>query len=240
MKNILSRFLAIMLCFAMVCTLSACSDGEEKAISPKDNSKEISDKYDSIADDYYADKPIPSDASVLGEGFSLMDFTFTSADNTISFSLDSNSFAKILEGGTFYNSIAPGSEVISYEAGYKTARGLTLANTASEFIGKYGIADNNAVYYDGTANTYYNPRSGTFSGKLTALYGSADGMTYTIFSSDDVQKYISVRDVVSDNAYIDPAKIMALFPDYMTVAAINITADQGGKVSEFAIYRYDK
>ncbi len=226
----------------MLLSASACSKSETKTAAPEKNNKDILDKYDSIADDYYADKPIPSDASVLGEGFSLMDFTFTSADNTVSYSLDINSFGKLLEGGTFFNSIAPDSEseVTSYEAGYKTARGLSLANTASEFMSKYSIGDKNAIYYDASNGNYYNPQQGAFSGKLTALYGSADGISFSILSSEDVQRFIAVRDVYSSNAYIDPSKVTELFPEYMTLAVINISADQSGKVSEFVIYRFDK
>ena len=149
--------------------MAACS-GEKEIQSDGYSEQEILDKYQNIADDSNSDKPIGSDSSVLGLGFSEVDFTFTSADDTLAFSLDKNSFVKIALGGTFYNYIKPGSELTTFDAGYKTARGMSLANTAKDILTTYGIADENAIFIKPGDTVYYTPTSGKFSGKLTAIY----------------------------------------------------------------------
>lgn len=219
-------------------SFSACSKNDNDDVSL--NNEDISSKYEDIAGNSLSDKPIDSGASVLGAGFSLVDFTFTSADDTVAFSLDNNSFAKMTIGGTFYNYITPGNQVVTYNAGYKTARGMSLANTAQEFLKKYNIADGNALYIKNGESIYYNPAGLVFSGKLTVLFASKDSVSYEILTSKDVQKFLSVRDAQDNKTYMDPSKITSLFADYNSIVSMDITADQDGNVSEFSMYKFDK
>lgn len=227
--------LALFMCLGAV----SCSK-KENGNSDVNNTDEISNKYDKIANDVMGDKPIDSGISVFGDGFSLMDFTFTSADDTVAFSLDNNSFAKLCLGGTFFNYISGGHDVISYDAGFKTARGMSLGNTAKEFLSKYNIADGNALYQKIGEDIFYNPANGQFTGKATVVYGSNDSMSYTLLADDDVQKFLSVRELKSDGTYMDPNVITAEFADYKSIASMDITTDENGVVTEVAIYKFDK
>lgn len=232
--KIISVVTVLTLAVFFVC---ACSSNKD---IPSDgySSDEIASKYDDIADGTLSDKPIDSSASVLGFGFSTVDFTFTSADDTVAFSLDKNTFVKIALGGTFYNYIKPGSELSSFEAGYKTARGISLASNSREILAKYGIGDENAVYKKQGDTFYYKPTAGIFSGKLTALYASKDSQSYEILKASDVQKFISLRP--SDSAYMNPEDIMSKFSAYSSLVSIDITADEAGGVSELCFYKFDK
>ena len=237
MKKIIS-----LICVAMLLiTFVSCSKAKQDEKSEiEKNHEEINKKYDELFGDVAPDTSIASDVSVLGDEFSMVDFTFTSADDTMAFNLNNNSFAKMNEGGTYYNLIAPGSEVVTYESGYKTARGLTVQNTAGEFINTYKIADENALFVKPQDTVYYNPANGVFSGRLTALFASEDSVSYKPLSSDDVQNFIYTRNDISDGTYMDPAKIMSNFSSYQSIVSIDITADESGNVTEFAMYKFDK
>ena len=226
-----------MLVVVMAVCFSACSKAGETQSDGYTN-EEITQKYDDIVGENNNDKPLGSDASVLGIGFSQVDFTFTSADNTIAFSLDKNSFVKMALGGTFYNYISPGSELVSYDAGYKTARGVSLSDNAKEILTKYGIADEKAVYISPGSTIYYNPIAGKFEGKLTALFASENSLEYKLLGSGDVQKFIYLRP--TDSAYMNPNAILEKFSKYTSLVSVDITADKDGHVSEMAFYRFDK
>ncbi len=238
MKKFHSVFCVICVVFLCFGAVSCSKEPQENPQTP--NHEEISSKYDEIAKDIIGDKPIDSGVSVLGNDFSVADFTFTSPDDTIAFSLDKNSFAKLLAGGTFFNYIAPGSEVVTYAAGFKTARGLSLGATTKEFLAKYKIADASALYKKPDDSLYYNPANGVFSGKLTALFASEDSLSYTLLTDDDVQKFLSVRDLKSDGTYMDPKVVTDEFSKYQSIVSMDITADEAGVVSEVAIYKFDK
>ena len=235
MNKILSVILAVLMCLGAV---SCSKKGED--MPEANNTDEIASKYDEIANDVMGDKPIDSGVSVFGDGFSLMDFTFTSADDTVAFSLDNNSFAKLCPGGTFFNYISGGQDVTSYDAGFKTARGMTLGNTAKDFMSKYGIPDGNALYKNADEDIFYNPVNGQFTGKATVIYASKDSVSYALLADDDVQKFLSVRELKSDGTYMDPKVITDEFPDYKSIASMDITTDENGVVSEVAIYKFDK
>lgn len=236
-KKFLSCICAASLCVSL---FAACSEEE---VIPSDagyNEEEILSQYDAIIGSAAGDTPLDSGASVLGENFSQVDFTFTSADDTIAYSLDKNSFAKLTSEGTFFDYIAPGSEVETFEAGFKTARGLSLANTAGEFLSKYGITDSNGIYLNPADSVYYAPTAGVFAGKLTALFASDDSVSYYILPGSEVQKFLYERDVFTQGDYIDPVVITSKFPEYASVVAVDITADNTGAVSEVSFYRFDK
>ncbi len=238
MKKYIKFVFVIALIFLCLFSLSACS-GEKEIKSDGYSSDEIIDKYQGIANQTDADKPIDSGASVLGIGFSEVDFTFTSADDTIAFSLDKNSFVKLALGGTFYNYIKPGSELSSFDAGYKTARGVSLETPAKDILSIYGIADENAIFIKPGDTIYYNPTLGKFSGKLTALYALKDGEAqYKLLKSKDIQKFVYERP--TDSAYMNPEAILSKFPSYSSLVSLDITADEEGKVSEIVFYRFDK
>lgn len=230
--------MSLLCAITLVCfSFTSCSK-EKEVESDGYTDGEIAGKYEDIAGEVLSDKPLGSDASVLGTGFSAVDFTFTSPDDTIAFSLDRNSFVKLASGGTFYNYIAPGNEVVSYEAGYKTARGVSLSTPARDILAKYSISDKNAVYIASGDTVYYNPVNGKFSGKLTAVFASKDSQSYTLLESDDVQKFIYLRP--SGSAYMQTESIMQSFSEYSSLVSIDITADETGNVSEIAFYRFDK
>jgi len=234
------RFLSLVFCVTLLCGLCSCTKEEVVVEEPALNEEEINSKYDDILNSAAEDAPIDSGASVIGEKFSPMDFTITNSDGTVSYNLDLNSFAKFTMGGTFFNYIAPGNEVETHEPGYKTARGLTLNNTAAEYFEKYGLDDSNTVYLNSEDMTYYAPVGGVFSGRLTALFATSDGMNYDSLPGGDVQKFLYERDASADGSYIDPSKITNLFPQYTTIAALEIAADNVGTVYEVTIYRFDK
>ena len=236
-KKLLCSACVVLMCVSL---FVACSEEETVPSDAGYNEEDILSQYDAIMDNSFLDVPIDSGVSVLGENFSQVDFTFTSADDTIAYSLDKNSFAKLTAGGTYFSYIAPGSEVETFEAGFKTARGLSLANTARDFLSKYGITDSNGIYLNPEDSVYYAPASGVFSGKLTALFVSDDSETYYILPGSEVQKFLYERDAFSQGAYIDPGVITAKFPDYTTIVAVDITADNTGAVSEVSFYRFDK
>ncbi len=234
LKKFISLFCAVLICINLV---SCAKKGKEK---DDNNHKEISEKYEQIIMNNNEDKPVDSGASILGEGFSVNDFTFTSGDNTLAFSLDKNSFVKLLPGGTFFNYISPGSEVSGYDAGYKTARGLSLLNSSAEYISKYNIKDANALYVNPDDGLFYNPANGNFTGKLTVLFGSEDLLNYKILTDKDVEKYLYKMNEKSDGTYVNPKDITDLFSSYESLAALNITTDTAGTVTEVSIYKFDK
>ena len=238
MKKYIKFVSVIALIFLCLFSLAACS-AQKEVKSDGYSSGEILDKYQGISDQTETDKPLDSDASVLGIGFSEVDLTFTSADDTIAFSLDKNSFVKLALGGTFYNYIKPGSELSSFDAGYKTARGVSLDTPAKDILSIYGIADENSIYLKMGDTIYYNPTLGKFSGKLTALYAMKDGEAeYKLLKSKDVEKFVYKRP--TESAYMNPEAIMSVFPSYTSLVSIDITADEEGKVSEIVFYRFDK
>lgn len=237
----MKKFISVLCITFMLVSCVSCSDSKQEVKKePAKNYDEINKKYDEMFGEGNTDKPIGSDVSVLGEDFSMVDFTFTSPDDTVAFNLNDNSFAKMNEGGTYYNTIAPGGEVMTFESGYKTARGLTVQNTAQEFLNTYKIPDGNALFVKPDDDVYYNPANGNFNGRLTVLFGSEDSVTYKMLSSDDVQKFIYARNDIVDGAYMDPAKIMNKFSSYKSLVSIDITADEIGNVTEFAMYKFDK
>ena len=236
----LYKFLSLVLCVVLLCTLCSCKKEEVVVEEPQYNEEEINSKYDDILNSAASDAPIDSGASVFGDKFSSMDFTITNIDDTISYNLDLNSFAKFTLGGTFFNYIAPGNEVETHEPGYKTARGLTLNNTVAEYFEKYGLNDSNTIYLNMEDMTYYAPVNGVFSGRLTALFATSDGINYESLPGEDVQKFLYERDAHADGAYIEPSKITNLFPQYTTISAMELTADNMGTVYELTIYRFDK
>ncbi len=235
MKKLLCLVCILALCFGAV----SCAK-KQPVTDGSTADGEIAKKYEEIVKYSESDKPLDSDASVLGKDFSLNDFTFTSPDNTLAFTLDRNSFVKLMPGGTFYNYIAPGSQVVSYDAGYKTARGLSVFSAAEEFVGKYSIGDNSAVYKNSNEDMYYTLTNGVFTGRLTAVFASADSLYYRMLSSDAVQKYIYKMNSDSDGTYVNPKVITDLFPEYSSVAVLNVTKDEAGAVSEVSVYRFDK
>lgn len=227
----------LMLCLCL-CFIAGCSS-EKEIKSDGYSEEEILDKYEGIADSSNFDKPLGSDASVLGVGFSEVDLTFTSSDDTVAFSLDKNSFVKMALGGTFYNYINPGSELATFDAGYKTARGISLANKAGDILTTYGIKDENAIFIKPGDTVYYTPTLGKFSGKLTAIYAlEKDGTEYRLLKSNDIQKFVYLRP--TDSAYMNTDAIMSKFPSYTSLVSIDITADEDGNVSEIVFCRFDK
>ncbi len=231
----LFSFLALCLC---LCFVAGCS-GEKEVKSDGYSEEEILDKYEDISDSSNSDKPIDSGASVLGIGFSEVDLTFTSSDDTVAFSLDKNSFVKMALGGTFYNYINPGSELSTFDAGYKTARGISLANRAGDILTTYGISDENAIFIKPGDTIYYTPTLGKFSGKLTAVYALKDGASdYELLKSKDVEKFVYLRP--TDSAYMKTDAVMSKFSSYTSLVSIDITADEEGNVSEIVFYRFDK
>ena len=235
----MKKFLSVLCVAVVLLNFAACSKPEQQK-EDKKNHDEINKKYEELLNIGSVDTPIDSSGSVLGEDFSVVDFTFTSADDTVAFNLENNSFAKLNQGGTYFNFIAPGSEVMTFEPGFKTARGLTLQNTAGEFLEKYRIADSNALFVKPDDDVYYNPANGNFTGKLTAVYASTDSVSYSLLSSDDVQRFIYKREAIMSGAYMDPAKMMSEFSDYESIVSLDITADEAGTVSEVAFYKFDK
>ena len=234
-NKFLGVILAVIMCMA---TVSCSKKGTDKPDAK--STDEIASKYDEIANDVMGDKPIDSGVSVFGDGFSLMDFTFTSDDDTVAFSLDNNSFAKLCLGGTFFNYISGGHDVVSYDAGFKTARGMALGSTEKEFLSKYNIPDENTLYKRADEDIFYNPANGHFTGKATVVYASKDSMSYAFLTDDDVQKFLSVRELKSDGTYMDPKVITDEFPDYQSIATMDITTDENGVVTEVAIYKFDR
>jgi len=236
-KKTLFLISVFVLCFSC---FAACSNNDEIASDGNLNKEQILNKYDAIANETLTDKPIGSDVSVLGSNFSDVDFTFTSSDYTVAYSLDKNSFAKLMPGGTFFNYVNGEAEVETFEPGFKTARGLSLNNTALEFISKYGLSNGNAVYLNPSDSVYYSYTGGNFSGKLTAVFASKDAKNYSMLNSSDVQTFLYQRDDLSKGAYIDPSYILSKFPDYLSISSIDISVDETGTLTEVAFYRFDK
>ena len=236
----MKRTLAFVCSLVMVVSFVSCSKKKVKNEKPVSSDAEVTQKYDELFGSYTEDKPIDSGVSILGEDFSDVDFTFTSPDGTMAFSLNDNSFAKLKEGGTYYNSIAPGGEVMSFEAGYKTSRGLDVSNSARDFVNTYKIADKSALFASSDGSVLYNPANGNFTGTLTTLYASKDGESYFALSTKEVEKFIYIRNDIADGAYMDPAKVTGAFESYKSIVSIDITADESGDVSEVAFYKFDK
>ena len=104
----MKKFISVLCIAFMLVSCVSCSDSKQEVKKePAKNYDEINKKYDEMFAEGNTDKPIGSDVSVLGEDFSMVDFTFTSPDDTVAFNLNDNSFAKMNEGGTYYNTIAP-------------------------------------------------------------------------------------------------------------------------------------
>lgn len=226
-----------MLCLCL-CFIAGCSD-EEEIKSDGYSEEDILNKYEDISDISNSDKPIDSGASVFGAGFSGVDLTFTSSDDTVAFSLDKNSFVKLALGGTFYNYINPGNELTTFDAGYKTARGISLANKSGDILKTYGITDENAIFIKPGDTIYYTPTLGKFSGKLTAIYALKEGTSdYELLKSKDIEKFVYLRP--TDSAYMNTEAIMSKFSSYTSLVSIDIIADEDGNVSEIIFYRFDK
>jgi len=238
----MKKFLSFLCVVALiVCTVSCSKSGknhsDEKNTMTED---EINQKYDDYFGDDKADKPLSSDASVLGEDFSSVDFTFTSADGTNAFNLSNNSYAIISHSGTSFGSLISGEEAMTFDGGYKTARGVGLETSAKEILEKYKISDSNAVFVKPDDSVYYTPTNGVFDGTLTVIFASADSISYGMLPSGDVQKFIYARNSNSGGAYVDPNAIMSTFSDYKSIVSIDITANGAGIVERIAFYKFDK
>ena len=255
----MKKYFSLICVFLLLIGCAACSNSGKEQNKKQDvvrNEEEIERKYDEYFGSGNTDKPLSSDASVLGKDFSAVDFTFTSADDTMAYTLYDNSFVKINGTGFYFDAISlSDGSLINDSASFKTARGITLGSSATDFMQKYNVSDENALYKkisspeedisdqgaDGDeTGYYYNPSNGNFVGKLTVLYGLTDADSYGILPSEVVQKFISVRDINANGDYMNPQKIMDEFAIYQSLVSVDITADEAGTITEIAVYKFDK
>jgi len=215
------KIIACTLAFGMCISFAACSDNEESAPGKELSAEEINSRYEELMSSAEEEpETLPEDYNPIVDSFTTVDFQFTATDDTLAFNIPENSFTKITPAGAFFNFINSENAGETFEGDFKTAKGFSLANTRDEFIASYKIAP----------EYLYTPADG-----VTALgFYSADGITFSVLYPSQVQTVIDMRNAMAANE-----DIVATVPDAMTVSVIELTADEAGTMSEYAIWRFD-
>ncbi len=238
---------ALILSGIMAFSFASCSKKEksEEKLHAR-NAEEINQKYDEVinsinSDAKNADSGNPfENLSFNSEAFSSFDYSlYPPSDEYATHSLDKNTFGKVNLGGTYFNSIAPGNAVYHEAESFKTAKDLTILNTADEFISAYCIENGKAVYKPAGSNEYIALSNGSFTGTLTAVYVSKGDGKFALLGEEETRKFLKIRDENSNGMYFDPKLINDAFSDFQSVASLDISVNDINQIYEFSICRFE-
>ena len=233
---------ALVLSGIMAFSFAACSGKKQPVKSEQQqNAEEINRKYDEIINE------ISSDAQEAYEGLSFSTEAFSSydyslyppSDESAVYSIEKNSFAKVNLGGTYFNSITPGTPLYTEAESFKTAKGLTILNTAAEFLNAYAIENGKALYKPTGSNDYLVLSNGIFTGTLTAVYVSKGDGEFALIGEECTRKFLKIRDDNAEGMYFDPILVNEAFSEFESVAVVDLSVNDIGQIYEFSICRFE-
>jgi len=226
----------------MAFSLSACTSKDAPAeTKPQKNEEEINQKYEQVLGEIGSDAQTSYEGlSFSSEAFSSYDYSlYPPSDESAVYSLEKNTFGKVNLGGTYFNSIAPGSEVYMEAESFKTAKGLTILNTAEEFISAYAIENGKALYKPADSGEYQLFSNGSFTGTLTAVYVSHGDGEFALIGEEGTRKFLEIRNKNANGMYFDPALVNEAFSEFESVAVLDISVNDIGQIYEFSICRFE-
>lgn len=218
-KVLISAILTGSLFFVAGCG----SDSEPQKNSQSElvvDSAEVNANYEEFEKNYEADKyeKLP-EGNHIDEEFTSADFSVIcvqSGDSALqdnSFSVPKNGYAILTPQGAAMGYI--GKEATFLGGTYTNVKDYGFESTRDQIISSYKVDDDNIYTVDAT--------------KIAFGFSSADGNRFTAMSWSDVQKAIEQR-----TANPNPAELM----DSFTVAIVELSADESGMLTEYAIYHH--
>lgn len=236
----LKKTLSLLMSALVICaSLVSCSSKETAPEETGLSEEEINSRYEEIMNSS-GEELLPEDYNPITDNFTTVDFQFTMTDDTTAFNLPENSYATITPTAanfSFFDTSVPGE---SFAGSFKTAKGLSLANTVAEFVAAYNVESGNALSL--AADGSYAPYDGNATvSRVTFGFASTDGEAFSAIGSSELMRILQLRDpLFTSGSGISQADIGSIVSEYKTVALVDVAASETGYAGEITISRFDK
>lgn len=226
--------------FIIIMSMCSCSKPETPQNDGALTDEEINSRYEQIINEA-EEELLPEDYNPIVDNFTTVDFQLTMTDDTTAFNLPENSYATITATAakfSFFDSSARGE---SFAGSFKTAKGLSLANTVADYLSAYKVDAPNAVYHmQGVGYPSYDSMVDTTAARVTFGFSSNDGQAFSLLGADEIKRILQIRDPLKESgASVDTQAIANIVASYQTVAIIDVTPTENGTLSEVSISRFD-
>ncbi len=230
----LSACLFLITSFFVSCATEKQKTGDDSGLSEE----EINSRYEEIIKNE-AEGKVPEGYNPITDSFTTVDFQLTKTDDTVAFNLPENSFAKVTQSSTSFSFLDTSLPKDSFEGSFKTAKGMSLENTISEFLASYKL-DSKDILAKMSDELYipYSDVSENIPVSISFGFSSIDGLAFSTLSSNDLLKALLAR---GDSQSATDAVIKEIVGDNQTVAIIDVFPTKNDEIiSTFTITRFDR
>jgi len=230
------KLLSLSVCLFLIVSLFASCASKEPDVQKDDglSEEEINSQYEALVKGE-SESLLPEGYNPITDSFTTVDFQFTMTDDTLAFNLPENAYATITPYDASYGFLDPSLPKDRFEGSFKTAKGISLSNTLSEFLASYKLDGKYILCHNGEG--VYIPYEGNdVTGKISFGFSSLDGLAFSPISSDALLPVLLNRGEKSFSAS-DKENILGA---NQTVAIIDVVAKDDGVISMFTFTRFDK
>ena len=230
------KFLSLSVCLLLVISLfTACTSKDINVQEDEGLSEEeINSRYEEIIKNE-AEGNLPEGYNPITDSFTTVDFQLTKTDDTTAFNLPENSFATVTEFSTNFSFLDSSLPKDSFEGSFKTAKGISLANTVSEFLASYKLEDKD-ILAKTADEIYITYGEATDAVRLSFGFVSKDGLEFSPLSSDKLLNILLTR---GDAVAMSDEAIQKIVGENQTVAIVDVVPKADGVISMFTITRFD-
>ena len=230
------KILFVLTClFLTVFLFVSCASKEQTA---QDNGglseEEINSRYEEIIKNE-AEGKLPEGYNPITDSFTTVDFQLTKTDDTTAFNLPENSFATVTEFSANFSFLDSSLPKDSFEGSFKTAKGISLANTVSEFLASYKL-ENKDILAKTADEIYITYGEANDADRLSFGFVSKDGLEFSPLSSDKLLNILLTR---GDAVTMSDEAIQKIVGENQTVAIVDVVPKADGVISMFTITRFD-
>ena len=230
------KTLFVLTClFLTVFLFASCASKEQIA---QDNGglseEEINSRYEEIIKNE-AEGKLPEGYNPITDSFTTVDFQLTKTDDTTAFNLPENSLATVTGFSANFSFLDSSLPKDSFEGSFKTAKGISLANTVSEFLASYKLEDKD-ILAKTSDEIYITYGEATDAVRLSFGFVSKDGLEFSKISSDKLLNILLAR---GDATAMSDEAIQNIVGENQTVAIVDVVPKDDGVMSMFTITRFD-
>ena len=229
------KLFSLLVCAAFVISFASCSlKTDKKDANSGPSEEEINSQYDEYVKDENANA-LPEGYNPITDSFTAVDFQLTMTDDTIAFNIPENAFATVTSNAASYGFLNPSLPRDGFEGSFKTAKGISLANSVSEFLASYKLEWRN-ILCKKDESLYVAYEGSNDALKISFGFSSLDGQDFSPLSSEALLPILLNRGA---SAFSEADEVNVL-GNNQTIAIIDVVPQEDGTMREFTITRFDK